>query len=71
MALIKTTKRSHGPTIYVLEITESEALDVLQALEPDHAIHQGLAQLLPPGVVAGIADALAEDCPDDAVDEGN
>lgn len=54
MALVKTSKRSHGPTTYILEITEAEAREVFLSSDPDSGLHAGLAAVLP---------ALPEDAP--------
>lgn len=48
MALVKTSKRSHGPVTYILEITEAEARDVLLTADPDSGLYAGLAAVLPP-----------------------
>lgn len=47
MALAKTSRRSHGPTIYILELTEAEARTVLDESSPDGGVHDALTRVLP------------------------
>lgn len=64
MALVKSTRKAHGPTIYTLELTEAEAVDVYLALShrEDHPVYDGLQLVLPPG-------SIPTDFEDGVVDE--